>query len=275
MHARRAMVCFAASVGLLSPAAQAQEAVAPWTWSLTPYVWLPNVNGTLKYGVPPGTSGSPEVGVGPNNYLENLQGVLMLAGEARKGRWSVVSDVIYLDFGSEKSHVRSVDFGGSAVDTNLDANTKSSLKGFQWMLAGGYNVVQTPRATLDVLGGFRYLGLEAKSDWRLNAAVSGPGGGQTFPSSGSVSRRSDLVDAIVGIRGRVRLGDGPWSLPYHLDAGTGSESRTWQGLLGVAYAFKWGDVVLAYRHLYYDESGDGLFQSFSFSGPSLGATFRF
>src|SRR5262249_54424872 len=150
-----------------------------------------------------------------------------------------------------KSHVRSVNFGGAAVDTNLDASTKSSLKGFQVMLAGGYNVVQTPRWTLDVLGGFRYLGLEAKTDWQLNATVSGPGPGQTFPSAGNASRRSDLFDAIVGVRGRVHLGEGAWYLPYHLDVGTGSESRTWQGLFGVGYGFKWGDLVLAYRHLYY------------------------
>jgi hypothetical protein len=255
--------------------AQAQPEPGHWTYALTPYVWLPNVNGTLNYGTPPGASGSPDVGVGPNNYLENLQGVLMLAGEARNGRWSIVADLIYLDFGSEKSHVRSVNFGGSAVDTNLNADTKSSLKGFQLMLAGGYNVVQTPRATLDVLGGLRYLGIEAKTDWQLAANVSGPGAGQTFPAAGSVSSRSDLVDAIVGIRGRVRLGESPWFVPYLLDAGAGSSSRTWEGLLGIAYGFKWGDTVLAYRHLYYDESGDGLFQSFSFSGPSLGATFRF
>jgi hypothetical protein len=55
------------------------QAVAPtnqWAFSITPYVWLPNINGTLKYSVPPGASGSPEVEAGPNDYLENLQAVI-------------------------------------------------------------------------------------------------------------------------------------------------------------------------------------------------------
>jgi hypothetical protein len=45
--------------------------------------------------------------------------------------------------------------------------------------------------------------------------------------------------------------------------------------VGVAYAFGWGDVVLAYRTLSYDQSDDKLLQNFRFSGPAIGATFRF
>lgn len=266
-----ASLSFAAAIAL-APAANAQDR---WTFAVTPYLWLPNVNGTLKYSVPPGGNGAPEVVVGPNDYLQNLQAVLMLAGEARKGRWSVVSDVIYLDFGSEESSVRAVNFGGASVGTSLNANTRSSLDGLQWMLAGGYTVVQTPSVTLDVLAGFRYLGIEANTQWQLTGTVSGPGGAQTFPASGRISKRTDLWDAIVGVRGRMRLGEGRWFVPYHLDVGAGSSSITWQGLLGIAYAFEWGDATLGYRHLYYDQSGDKFVQNFRFSGPSLGAAFRF
>ena len=259
---------------LLLAVAQAQ-ADEQWTFAVTPYLWLPNVNGTLKYAPPPGGTGGPEVSVGPNDYLQNLSAVLMLAGEARRDKWSLISDVIYLRFASEESSVRAVNFGGALVDTNLSGSTKSSLEGFQWMLAGGYTAVQTPSVRLDVLGGFRYLGIEAKSEWQLTGTVAGPGGAQTFPASGSISKRTDLWDAIIGVRGRVRLGEGRWYAPYHLDVGTGSSSITWQGLVGIAYAFEWGDASLGYRHLYYDQSGDKFVQNFRFSGPSLGATFRF
>jgi hypothetical protein len=135
--------------------------------------------------------------------------------------------------------------------------------------------MQTRNVTLDVLGGFRYLGIEARTDWQLTGTVTGPGGGQTFPASGSISKRADLWDAIIGVRGRVRLGESQWFVPYHLDLGTGSSSITWQGLLGISYAFGWGDATLGYRHLYYDQSGDKLVQNFRFSGPTLGASFRF
>jgi hypothetical protein len=73
----------------------------------------------------------------------------------------------------------------------------------------------------------------------------------------------------------VRLGESRWYLPYYLDVGAGSSALTWQSFLGVAYAFKWGDAVLGYRRLYYDQSGDKLLQNFRFDGPSFGATFRF
>src|SRR4051812_34415797 len=254
--------------------AEADQEPDGWRFALTPYLWLPNVNGTLKYSAPPGAGGSPEVGAGPDNYLENLSAALMLSGEARNGRWSLVSDFIYLDFRNEDSNVRSVNFGGPVVETNLNSSTKSSLTGVQWLVAGGYTALRTPSVLLDVIGGLRYLGIEAKTDWQLAATVAGPGA-QTFPASGSASKRTDLLDAIIGIRGRVRLDDTPWFVPYHLDIGTGSSNVTWQGLLGIAYAFKWGDATLGYRTLYYDQADDKLLQNFRFSGPTLGAAFRF
>ena len=255
----------------ISSLAQAQE---QWTYSLTPYVWLPSINGKLKYEIPPGAGGSPEVDTGPNNYLQNLSMVLMLAGEARKGDWSIFTDFIYLKFDKQKSNVNSIDFGGSRVNTSADVSTQSGLKGYEWTIGTSRTVMKTPRATLDILGGVRYFHIEANSDWQLAATVNGPGPGQTFPAAGSISRESNLWDGIIGVRGRVRWGDTPWFSPYYLDVGGGS-STTWQGVLGVGYGFKWGDMVLAYRTLYYDQGGDKLLQNFRFSGPTLGATFRF
>lgn len=277
---RRVIAATGAAFALLGPlsvpGARAQSDANGWTFALTPYVWLPNINGTFKYSVPPGAAGSPDVSTGPNNYLQNLQHVLMLAGEARKDSWSVHADVIYLDFANQASSVKAINFGGPVVGTNLNSSTSSSLKGFLWTLDGAYAFVETPRVTLAALGGVRYLSIRASTDWQLTGTVSGPGGGgPAFPASGSISQRADLWDAIVGVRGQVRLGEGHWSIPYYVDAGTGSSRLTWQALVGVTYAFGWGDAVLAYRTLSYDQSDDKLLQNFRFSGPALGATFRF
>ena len=46
-------------------------------------------------------------------------------------------------------------------------------------------------------------------------------------------------------------------------------------MTGIEYSFHWGDALLAYRHLYYDQTGDKLLQDLSFSGPALGVSFRF
>jgi hypothetical protein len=261
---------------LLAATALLGEAFAQegWSFSLTPYIWLPNINGTLKYAIPPGGGGRPEVETGPNDYLENLSFALMLAGEARKGKWSVFTDLIYLDFDSEGSTVKAVNFGGDRVSTTLNASTRSSFTGVAWTLGGAYAAVQDPKHTLDVLGGLRYFGLEASSDWQLSAAVGGPNG-QTFAQSGSISQQEDLWDVIVGVRGRLKLGEGGWFLPYYVDLGAGSSAFTAQALLGAGYAFKWGELAATYRYVYYDMKDDGLLQDMRFAGPAFGATFRF
>ena len=67
----------------------AQPPSNQWQFTITPYLWLPNIDGTLKYNSPPRTSGRPEVKVGPNDYLENLDFAIMINAEARKARWAV------------------------------------------------------------------------------------------------------------------------------------------------------------------------------------------
>jgi len=213
----------------------------------------------------------PEVDTGPNNYLKNLNMVFMISGEARQGRWSVIGDLIYLNFDDQKGNVKQVNFGGTRVAATASGDSRSSLKGVEGMLAGGYTV----SPGVDVIAGVRYFGLEARSDWNLSATIAGPNAGQTFPASGNVSRRADLWDGIVGVRGRVRWGETPWFSPYYFDIGGGSSSLTWQTLFGVGYAFKWGDAMLAYRTAYFDLGDDKLLQDFRFSGPALGAAFRF
>ena len=46
-------------------------------------------------------------------------------------------------------------------------------------------------------------------------------------------------------------------------------------MTGLTYSYGWGDLMLVYRHLEYDEGEDGLLDDFSFSGPAFGARFRF
>ena len=46
-------------------------------------------------------------------------------------------------------------------------------------------------------------------------------------------------------------------------------------MAGIGYSFKWGEALLAYRHLYYEQKEGKLLQDVSFSGPALGAAFRF
>jgi hypothetical protein len=267
-------VALAVLAWLVPAAVQAQSAPHPWTGSVTPYVWLPSVDGTLRYNSTPG-GGRPQVET--ESRLDDLKFAFMLAGEARHGRLSLFSDLIYLDFDAEDSSVRSVDFGGGQVpiDTSLNTNTRSKLKGFAWSGLAGYSLAHSREATHDVFAGVRYLGLKAETGWQLATVVQGPNAGQTFERSGSVSRKEDLWDGVVGMRGRFTLGDGRWAVPYYVDVGAGSSRLTWQLAVGISYAFRWGDVGVVYRHLSYEQDGDKLVSELTFGGPAFGATFHF
>jgi len=213
----------------------AQETADKWNFKVTPYFWFINVEGNLRYS--PIAGGSPHVEISNKDLLENLDLGFMLSGEARKGRWSIFTDVIHFDLSSEESRVKAVDFnlgGPNPTSTSLDLGTKSSVEAWVWTLAGSYEAVTGPTATLDVLGGFRYVAADASTDWLLTATVTGPGPGAVFQRSGNISQNEDLWDAIAGIRGRVRLWGSNWYIPYYFDIGTGNSDLTWQGMLGLS-----------------------------------------
>jgi len=277
---RAAVLGALVALALLVPVrAFAQATADKWNFSVMPYLWLPGMDGTLRYGPPSAGGASPNVSVDADTLLGALDMAFMLAAEARKGRWLIATDVIYLDLSSDSSAVKSIDFNpGSGpvniANTALDAGTQTNLKGTVWTLVGGYAAVQDPRATFDVIGGLRYLGLKATTNWQLSATVTGPGT-QTFTRTGSVTKSDDLWDAIVGVKGRVKLGDGNWFMPYYLDVGAGDSTLTWQSVLGVGHAYKWGEVILAYRYLSYEQGGNKLIEDLSFGGFGLGVNFRF
>jgi hypothetical protein len=284
MTARSSLVAALAGLALLAPlGASAQPDAPPWKFSLMPYLWLPSVDGKLNYGPPATGGGSANVSVDASTLLDNLAFAFMINGEMRKGRWFAATDVIYLDLSSADSAVRSVDLnpgpGRVNVSTSqLNAGTSSDLKGWVWTLVGGYAAVQEPRASLDAIGGFRYLGLKATTDWQLTTTVTGTGPAGTtasFPQSGSVEKSDNVWAAIVGAKGRAKLGDGDWFVNYYADIGGWSSTFTWQGAAGIGYAFRWGEIIFDYRYLYYSQSGDKLIDNISFGGFALGANFRF
>ena len=281
MQARSLFTAAAAALVLAAPLSTvAQTDPDRWTFSVMPYLWLPSVDGKLRYGPPPAGGATANVSIDASTLLDNLDFAFMINGQARRNRWLIATDVIYLDFSKADSSVRSVDFnpgpGSINVSTSeLNDGTQSSLSGWVWTLVGGYAAIQDKAASLDVIGGFRLLSISAETDWQLTATVTGPGGTRTFPRSGNAEKSEDIWAGIVGAKGRAKLGESDWFVNYYADIGGASDVFTWQGVAGVGYAFKWGEVILDYRYLYYSQSGDKLIDNVSFGGFALGANFRF
>lgn len=269
-----------AGLCLLSAPAMAQAPGEGWDFSVMPYLWLPSIDATLNFGPPPTGGASARVESNPDSYLDNLDMALMIAGTARKGRWLVSTDLIYLDFSKDDSKVKDVDFNpgpglANITTSTVDASVGMELKAVVWQLAGGYALVRDAKTTVDVLGGFRYVGLDASTDASVSVTVTGPAGLSTTVSrSGRIEKSANIWAGIVGAQARFGLGDSPWFAKAYADVG-GGDAFTWQGIAGVGYGFKWGDVVLDYRYLYYSQDDGKLIDRMSFGGLALGANFRF
>jgi hypothetical protein len=59
-----------------------------------------------------------------------------------------------------------------------------------------------------------------------------------------------------------------------LAPGTGDSDLTWQGIAGVGYAFKGGEIIAAWRYLDYVFKSGKSIESLHFSGPGVGVAFR-
>jgi hypothetical protein len=164
---------------------------------------------------------------------------------ARKGKWSLMTDVIYLDL-SDDGQV------ASGVNASVGLNA--------WVVTPvvGYNLIEQDKLRLDILAGARYLYL--KTELGLGSA--------RVDDSGS------NWDGVAGVRGKLSLAKN-WYVPYYLDVGTGNSKLTWQVFGGIGYRFEKVDVVAAYRYLDWDFDDDNVLDDLNIGGPFLGVKFPF
>ncbi len=249
---------------LAVPCAHAAEP-DPWQFSVTPYLWLPSVDADLRFDTGSGGSGSDM-----SDLLKHLSGALFLNAEARKGRWGGSFDLVYCDFDKSGSNVTNVALPGGGNEIPINTGTETSLTGYMFSLMGLYSLERTPAVSVDLLAGARYTHIGATLDWSFEIPVGG------VPArTGSAETSTDLWNGVVGARARIALGGSPWYVPLYLDGGAGTSRFTWQAMGGVGYAFSWGDMLLVYRHLSFEQGSDQAVQRFSLSGFALGATWRF
>lgn len=270
----------ACTLGTAPAIAVAQQASGEWQWSVTPYVWLPTIDGTVNFDPPPDGGGAPEVSLGPVDWLELLNFALLVNVSAQKDRIELFTDFVYLALESDnESQILSVDRvisgpGGVVsipVGAEVNIATNTELDGILWLLGAGYAYADTH----SVFAGVQLLDMDVTADWSLTGGIDGPGGETVLDAQGSIGQDTQLWDGVVGLKGHFGLGDGNWGLPYRVDVGGGDSDLVWSATVSLSRQFDWGSLVFGYRHLEYDEGGDGLMQDFSFSGPGFGATFRF
>jgi len=252
-------------------AALAQSQADDWKFRAQIYLWAPSISGQTNFPV---STGGYAVNADFSDVLENLEFAFMGTLEARQGRWGVLTDFIYLNFRSDKSATRDLTISGPGgviqIPANATADANLGLRGWQWALAGTYALIDRPGYELQALGGLRMLKMDTSLSWNFTSNI---GGLPPTVRSGSAIDKSTWWDAIIGVRGRANLGDSKWFVPYYLDVGTGETDLTWQAMAGIGYAFRWGEITAAYRHLSYDFASNDALKDLSFSGPLVSVGF--
>jgi hypothetical protein len=235
--------------------AAAQDAT--WEYEVTIYGWFAGVDGTVHY--PGGPGAGQDFSIDADDILSSLEFALMGGFEARRGRWSLLADALYMDVSDSDTTTVTV---GPAPGVPVNASAGIDLT--TWLLTGavGYDLARADRGGIALVGGVRYLSAD------LDANLTLPG----VPAGRSES--SDLLDGIVGVKGFINLNE-KWYIPYYADIGTGDSDFTWQAFAGIGYRFGWGNIRVGYRHLSYDQDDDKLLQDLDLSGPVLGVGFRF
>jgi hypothetical protein len=261
--------------------AQVQTGTSGWNFSLTPYLWLPTIDSSVRYQLPNQVVVGTDTSVGPGDYIDKLHFAVALAGEARSDRFSVLTDFMYLSLGNSSSHIGSVNIAAlpsNPISSSQDLGTSTSLKSAIWTLAGGYTLAQDAWGNVDVIGGFRLFTVTAKTDFNLAVQFFGPRGnaGPVFGGSGQLSASQDIWNGIAGVRGRINLGQSKFFLPYYFDIGRGDSKLTWQVQAGVGYrAASWADVSLGYRYMSFEQYDSAIVRRLSLGGVLLNATFHF
>ncbi len=173
-------------LAFLAPPASAQSQQSgtgpdKWEHTLAPYFMLPWMNGTTAI-----RGHEVKVDVAPGDIFENLQFGVMGYFEARKGRWAVGADAIYMALGA------TVDKPATNVDMNQGAYTFTGLR--------------QVNKNVDVVFGARWNVLQAKLDFKGPILL------------GTFKETKQWVDPIVGLKIRQNLG-GKWHFTMEGDIG--------------------------------------------------------
>jgi hypothetical protein len=263
--------------------AQGADPQSGWSFQVTPYIWLPTVDTTVKYPVLGGGTATTTISTGPGDYIPELHFAAALAGEVRYDRFSLLTDILYLSVGTSTANIRSFDFGRTSVpvDRTLTTSTGTNLQSTIWTFAGGYTVAEGNWGNVDLIAGVRLLAIDSATNFSLALNITRPDGSIALGRTGSLSASKSVWNGIGGVRGRVYLGDGDWFgggkffVPYYVDIGGGGSSPTWQIFGGVGYEAGPVGVSVGYRYLSFHQDSNAVIQKMSLGGPIIAANIRF
>jgi hypothetical protein len=241
-----------------------------WHVAVTPYVFLPQINGTFQ--IPVSGLGIKHAPVTLNlhaplsSYLPHINALSMITAEVRKSSAVASFDYIWMNISTQKAGALDVSSpkGAFAISGNAGFRVTANV----WTVGAGGTIVNSGAATVETLVGVRQLDLNTALNWNSSLPIP------VLPQSGTVAKSGTVTDIVGEVRGKVRLGS-RFFFPYYFDGGYGNRSSTVQAAGGLAYEERWGNILLLYRALIYNANPVSLNQRLTFNGLTLGSTFRF
>jgi hypothetical protein len=268
MNSQTKLICvFLLVTGLLPVTVQA-DTEDDWQYSATIFGWLPDITGDTAF--PAG--GGNDFSIPVESIVDNLQFTLQGSFDARKNRWGFFTDLIYMDLGANERVDGAGSVGHRDIPADVSVKVNFDMKSVLWTATGYYRLVNEPEKSFDLMAGLRFADVEQSLDWNFSGDI----GDLPLPGrEGGAKVDAQIWDAIVGMRGRFSFGtDNSWFVPYYFDIGAGDSDLTWLAAAGVGYRFGWGEVAAIWRYLDYDMSSGKPVGDMQFSGPAVGAIFR-
>lgn len=224
-----------------------------WRGAVTPYIWATNIGGNLAYG----ETKLASVDYHARDIVSNINIAAMLTLEAHHGRLGAMADMVYAKLGAQKSEVLGKPY--LSADTTVEQGI--------YTFAATYTIHNTKNTYLDGLAGVRVMNVVARTDLKVADRVYG--------SSNSNAKTS--TTPIAGLKGRVRLGESDYFIPFYIDVGgMGQDTEvTSQQMVGVGHAYEWGAATIGFKNLYNRQKSGGITTTQSLFGVVAGLSFRF
>jgi opacity protein-like surface antigen len=191
-----------------------QPSADAWQFEATPYLWAAGMSGWSRVGARTPTA---NIDVGFSDVWKALNFGAMGSFEARKGRWGIILDGIYVNLSKTSDPLLNGQLG--------TVRLKMAQTIFE--AAGAYRVLDSPVTPVDVLAGVRYTYLHGDLSYS---------GGPLLPNGASRDNSTSWTDGFIGVRASYAFSE-KWSIFGYADAGTGGTKHSWQLIAGADYNF--------------------------------------